>query len=126
MIDFVLQPNVLTGLPAIVLGVLVMIAFRSYAFTPKGTAVAHLGAALFWLTGRSVGRSVWWDVFVGFDFGNSSNWIWNLLGMIACYHALRGFQLLLPPQERDDFNLFTVAFYPKRFWRRLRDRNDVG
>ena len=95
------------------LGILVMIAFKKYAFTWKGSAVAHLGAALFWLATRSVGRSIWWDVFVGFGFGNSSNWIWNLVGIYACVQALYGLLMLLDPEERKEFNIVTVAFYPK-------------
>lgn len=115
MIEFLLQPNVITGLPAIVLALLIMVAFRGYAFTWNATAVAHLGAALFWLSARSFGRSVWWDLFHGFDMGNTSNWVWNLIGIYACCHALHGFRMLLPVKERDKWNIMTVSFYPKEF-----------
>jgi len=115
VIEFFLQPNIITGLPAMALALLIMVAFRSYALTWNDRAVAHLGAALFWLSTRSLGRSVWWDVFHGFDFGNPSNWIWNLIGIYACYHALHGFRMLIPARERDKFNIITVAFYPREF-----------
>lgn len=126
MIEFLLQPNVFTGALAVALGVLVMIAFRKYAVTMKGTAVAHLGAALFLFTFQLVARLIWWDVFHGFGLGISSNWIWNILGLIACYHALRGFQLLLPEEDRKNFNIFTAVFYPRRWWWKLKAGNDVG
>lgn len=123
MIDFLTQPNIIAGIPAMVLGVLVMVAFRKYAFTWNGSAVAHLGAALFWLATRSVCRSVWWDVFVGFGLGNSSNWVWNLIGIYACMHALYGLLMLLDKNERDKYNIFTIAFYPKTFRVRFRWRD---
>lgn len=126
MIEYLLQPNLITGWPAIILGFLVMRAFWPYAFQLRMTAVGHLGAALFWLTGRSVGRSIWWDVFEGFGLGISTNWIWNALGIIACYHALKGFYLLLPDADRGDYNMLTAAFYPRRLWRRLRDKDEIG
>jgi len=120
VIDFFMQPNVLAGIPAMALGILVMIAFKKYAFTWQGSAVEHLGAALFWLATRSVGRSVWWDVFVGFGLGNSSNWFWNVIGVCACCHALYGLLMLLDPKERKNFNIITVAFYPKVLRRRFK------
>lgn len=121
MSDFIkyLEPNVITGIPALFLGLLLMRAFAPYAFVIHGSAVRHLGAALFWMATRSVCRSVWWDFFHGFGFGNSSNWIWNLMGVYATYHALRGFYLLVPIAERKNYNILTVAFYPRRLWRRM-------
>ena len=128
LIEFILQPNILTGGPAIVMGCLLMIAFRNYAFVMVqrhvASSVSYLGAALFWLAARSVGRSVWWDFFGGFGLGNASNWIWNLMGILACYCALKGFHLLLPTSERWRYTIWTVAFYPRRIWRRLHDENE--
>ena len=115
MIEFMMEPNVIAGFPALVLGILVMIAFRKYAFTWSGSAVGHLGAALFWLAMRSVGRSVWWDGFYGFGLGNSSNWFWNVIGIYACMHALYGVLMLLDAKERAQYNVLTIAFYPRTF-----------
>lgn len=125
MTEFLFQPNVITAIISTVLGILVMLAFRRFAFVWATSAVGHFGAALFWLSARSVGRSIWWDVFGGFGFGIDSNWVWNLIGIAACYHALKGIHLLLPPKERRHYTILTVAFYPHRLWRRF-DEEDIG
>ncbi|MFC6585945.1 hypothetical protein ACFQDZ_00795 [Sulfitobacter pacificus] len=117
--EFIVAPNVVTGVLSLIFGLLVMRTFAPYAFRVRGHATVHLGAALFWLAARGVGRSVWWDFFQGFDLGNSSNWFWNLMSLYATYHALRGFLLLLGPEEREDYNILTVAFYPRRLWKRI-------
>ena len=119
-----LEWNVIAGIPALVLGLMVMRAFAPYALKLTGTSTVHLGAALFWLSARGVGRSIWWDVFVGFGLGNSSNWIWNLMSIYATYHALKGFHLLLSPEERRHYSLLTVAFYPHRLWRRVHGEDE--
>lgn len=110
-----LDPNVVTGYGSLALGVLVLYAFRSYAVVwRRKTATPHLGAAIWWLVMRSVCRSIWWDFFQGFDLGNSSNWMWNLMGIYACWHGLRGFYLALPAKYRKRYNILTAPFYPKR------------
>tara|TARA_R110000744_G_scaffold326330_2_gene432083 strand:- start:745 stop:1110 length:366 start_codon:yes stop_codon:yes gene_type:complete len=117
--------NVLIGVPALILGFMLMWAFRRYALVLRGNVTQHLGAALFWVNVRSSGRSVWWDFFNGFDLGNSSNWIWNLIGLYVSYHAMKTLHMLIPASDRPRYNLFTAVFYPYRMWRRL-DDNDHG
>lgn len=116
-----IEPNVLTGIPALILGVMLMWAFRRYVFVLRGSVTQHLGAAMFWVNVRSSGRSIWWDLFGGFDLGNSSNWVWNLIGLYVSYHALKALHMLIPETDRGHHNLFTAAFYPYRMWRRLDD-----
>jgi len=115
--------NVLLGIPALVLGIILMWAFRRYMFVLRGSITQHLGAALFWVNARSSGRSIWWDFFYGFDMGNSSNWIWNLIGLYVSYHSMKALHMLIPARDRASYNIFTAAFYPYRLWRRL-DDND--
>ena len=126
MIDFILQPNVITGLIAGALSVLMMVAFRGYALTWSNRTVDHLGAALFWLATQALGRAVWWDLFGGFGLGETANWFWNLMAIYACYHALKGFYLLIPVNERARYNILTAPFYPRNLWRSLRDRGDAS
>ena len=125
MNDFIPEPHAAVGLILGVFGVLVMIAFRAHAITRKGTAVAHLGAALFWLSALTVGRMIWWDVFQGFGLGIQTNLFWNTLGLIALLHALRGFHALLPDEDRKNFNIITAVFYPRRLWWKLRAGSHV-
>lgn len=115
--------NVLLGIPALGFGLLLMWAFRRYAFRLTGSVTVHLGAALFWMFFRSTGRSIWWDFFNGFGFGNTSNWIWNLIGLYASYHALKALHMLIPDKDRARYTLLTAPFYPYRLWRRLDDDN---
>jgi len=121
-----IEPNVLTSIPANVLGVLVMIAFSRYALRLSGSATMHLGAALFWFAARGVGRSVWWDSFEGFSFGNAANWVWNMVGLYAAYHALLGFKKLLPVFEQQFYSIVTAPFYPRRLWRRWKGKAKKG
>jgi|GEM_PF-3182008 len=111
---FGIPANVITGVAAVLMGVLGMITFRRYIFVLRGSATAHLGAALFWLMFRAIGRSVWWDFFYGFGLSNSSNWVWNLIAIYALWHALSGFRMSLRPEDREYYNFLTVAFYPRR------------
>ena len=120
-----IEPNVLTGIPALILGVMLMWAFRRYATTTCGTVTQHLGAAMFWVNVQTSGRSLWWDFFNGFDLGNTSNWMWNLIGLYVSYHALKALHMLIPAKDRESYNLLTAAFYPYRMWRRL-DDDDHG
>jgi len=120
-----IEPNVLIGIPALILGMMLMWAFRRYVFVLHGSVTQHLGAAMFWVNVRSSGRSIWWDFFGGFDLGNSSNWIWNLIGLYVSYHALKALHMLIPSTYRSQYNLLTAAFYPYRMWRRI-DDDDHG
>ena len=123
MIEFLSQPNVITGLPRQFIFLLVLIAFRSYALRRPVGATAYIGTGMFWIVFSSFGRSVWWDIFMGFGLGNQSNVIWNSIGLLGGVAALHGFLLLLPKEDQDKYNILTVAFYPRRLWRRL-DRKD--
>ena len=113
--------NALLAIPGLILGGLLMWAFRRYALTLHGTITQHFGAAMFWVNVTVTGRSIWWDFFVGFGFGNVSNWVWNLIGLYVSYHALKALYLLIPTYARDNYNLITCVFYPYRLRRKLND-----
>jgi hypothetical protein len=121
-----IEINQMTGIPAVLLGTLVMVAFRHYSYRTGGQATAHLGAAIFWMAFQFVARSVWWDVFNGFGLGNPSNVVWNAFAAYAAYRALRGMTLLIPEEDQGKYNIFTVAFYPRRLWRRMHGDDEEG
>jgi len=119
MLEF-LQPNVISSGAAMVMGVLVMIATRRFWFVWRGSATEHVGAALFWISAVNVSRSLWWDFGGGFGLGIGYNLAFNMMVLVAFTHALHGIVLLLPEAERKNYNILTVAFYP----RKLRIRRD--
>ena len=109
--------------PALLISLSLCVAFRRYAWVYRGNATRHLGAAMFWLNFAIVGRSLWWDLAHGFGLGIASNAIWAAIVAYGSLHALKALHLLLPPEDQQAWNLFTVAFYPYRLWRRL-EEND--
>jgi hypothetical protein len=119
-----IELNQMTGIPALIVGILVMVSFRHYALRFCGPANIHFGIAIFWMAFQFVARSVWWDWFNGFGLGNPSNVVWNAFAWYAGYQALKGYMLLIPPQDRNNYNILTVAFYPHRLWRKMHGEDE--
>ncbi len=120
---------------SLLLMVLVMIAFRRSAFNFNGQAIHHIMAGVFWIVTASVFRGLFWDIVPEVmgreDFRDMirifspSTWpniLFYLMKGLAGIRFLYGFWLLLPEEDRKNYNIITAAFYPKRLFKKGGER----
>ena len=118
-----------TTTAASILLTLVMLAFRRHAMSTEDTALADLVAGVFWLAASLLLRGAWWDgvqslmgrdAFRAFYGGGTwPNVVFHAMVIVAAWRLLRGFWLMIPDEERGQYNFLTAAFYPHRFWARI-------
>ena len=106
---------------------LVLVAFRRSAMVLSGSGIHHIMAGVFWIICASVLRGVFWDVvphmvdiaefhqFTGLMHPNTwpNIFFYAVMG-IAGIRLMYGFWMMLPEEDRKDYNIFTAAFYPKK------------
>lgn len=108
---------------------LVMWAFRRHALSLEHNALYDIVAGIFWLASSMLLRGAWWDglpfvmgreEFRAFYGGGTwPNIIFHLMIVAASLRLLRGFWLMIPDDEREDYTVLTAAFYPRRIWLKL-------
>lgn len=114
----------------------VLTAFRRSAVVFSGTGVHHLMAGLFWIVAISTFRGIFWDVIplvMGRDeFRNMisiygyvtwPNLVFHSIMAVSGLRLMYGFWLLLPDEDRNNYNLFTAVFYPKKLRILFKERN---
>lgn len=107
--------------------VLVLIAFRRSAMKIGGTGIHHIMAGVFWIITASLVRGVFWDAlpeivgrevfyqFTGMFYPNTwPNIFFYGIMAVAGIRLMYGFWLMLPEEDRKDYNIITAAFYPKK------------
>lgn len=103
---------------------LVMWAFRRHALSTEDTALTDLVAGIFWLAAAIVLRAAWWDgvqAVLGreafralYGGGTWPNMVFHCIVIVASWRLLRGFWLMIPPEDRGHYQVLTAAFYPQR------------
>lgn len=107
--------------------VLVLIAFRRSAMKIGGSGVHHIMAGVFWIITASLARGFFWDIapmivtrevfyqFTGMFYPNTwPNIFFHMIQFVAGMRLMYGFWLMLPEEDRKDYNIITAAFYPKK------------
>ena len=107
--------------------VLVLIAFRRSAMKIGGSGVHHIMAGVFWIITASLVRGFFWDIgpvivsrevfyqFTGMFYPNTwPNIFFHMIQLVAGIRLMYGFWLMLPEEDRKDYNIITAAFYPKK------------
>ena len=124
MIVLILEVSVV--LWAIIM-LLVLIAFRRSALAIGGTGIHHIMAGVFWIISAAIFRGLFWDI-LPFIIGKNefyaivssidpSNWpniVFHVIMGVAGLRLMYGFWLMIPDEDREAYNIFTAAFYPKK------------
>lgn len=110
-----------TDIAALIVMLLITVAFREHVFRYPVTASDYIGLGIFIMTAGKILRLIWWDIFpigLGFrwsDFGIYSdhvNWFFNVIFTIGGIVTFKGVHLVIPERHRHKYNLFTAPFYP--------------
>lgn len=117
--------------------VLVLIAFRRSAMMLSGSGIHHIMAGVFWIISAAVLRGVFWDVVphvVGHDDfydymtilypATWPNVFFYTIMAVAGMRLMYGFWMMLPIEDRKDYNIFTAAFYPKKLKIIIREKQE--
>lgn len=127
-------PNELTGFAAMI--ALVLLAYLMRGAVPRGSfgQVRWLSLCIRFVSIAALLRMVQWDVVIPLllvydeslrpflrDLGNIGNSVFNLLLICAAYCGGRAALALLPDEERGQWDIFNIWFYPRHLWRKWGD-----
>ena len=124
MTDFLIQTNIVLAYAAAICTGIVALGFVRL-ITASVPLVRHMALGLILMHIAVLTRTLYWDVLrriVGTDawggwFGlaerSSINIVFNVMIVLASYHALRALKLSIPEDIRARYSLVGSAFYPR-------------
>lgn len=122
-LDAVSGLTAVSAVAAMVMMLLVTIAFRGYIFKALSEPLDFIANGIWWFSVSMAARLALWDVtpiFTGQRLGAAGlngayvNWIFTLSFVVGAWRVLHGFYLLIPDNERSRWTTLTAPFYPHR------------